>query len=149
MTIDHNGLIVIGENFNTSRKIKGSSPRVVNEGEKYFLTYTDLDGWNFPVGTIIIKEFTIHSVVNDPTSEVIPMETRFMIRNESADWTVASYKWNPDGTEGFLRDDIAETEQWTVYDAQAAQDVERSDGQRRRAHGAATAHLWQTAVDGR
>ena len=44
MTIDHNGLIVIGENFNTSRKIKGSSPRVVNEGEKYFLTYTDLDG---------------------------------------------------------------------------------------------------------
>jgi 5-methyltetrahydrofolate--homocysteine methyltransferase len=44
MTIEHNGLIVIGENFNTSRKIKGSSPRVVNEGEKYFLTYTDLDG---------------------------------------------------------------------------------------------------------
>jgi cobalamin-dependent methionine synthase I len=44
MTIEHNGLIIIGENFNTSRKIKGSSPRVVNEGEKYFLTYADLDG---------------------------------------------------------------------------------------------------------
>ena len=41
MTIEHNGLIVIGENFNTSRKIKGSSPRVVNEEEKYFLTYNN------------------------------------------------------------------------------------------------------------
>ena len=43
MTIEHNGLIIIGENFNTSRKIKGSSPRVVNEGDTYSLTYTDLD----------------------------------------------------------------------------------------------------------
>lgn len=44
MTIEHNGLIIIGENFNTSRKIKGSSPRVVSEGGKTSLTYTDLDG---------------------------------------------------------------------------------------------------------
>jgi 5-methyltetrahydrofolate--homocysteine methyltransferase len=44
MTIEHNGLIIIGENFNTSRKIKGSSPRVVHEGDKYSLTYTNLDG---------------------------------------------------------------------------------------------------------
>ncbi len=44
MTIEHDGLIIIGENFNTSRKIKGSSPRVVSEGGKTSLTYTDLDG---------------------------------------------------------------------------------------------------------
>ena len=44
MTIEHDGLIIIGENFNTSRKIKGSSPRVVREGGKTSLTYTDLDG---------------------------------------------------------------------------------------------------------
>ncbi len=44
MTIEHDGLIIIGENFNTSRKIKGSSPRVISEGGKTSLTYTDLDG---------------------------------------------------------------------------------------------------------
>ncbi|MBT6489017.1 MAG: hypothetical protein HOK97_04595, partial [Deltaproteobacteria bacterium] len=97
--------------------------RLIIIPENESATYTDLDGWNFPVGTIIIKEFTIHSIVNDPTSPVIPVETRFMVRNQSAEWTVASYKWNPEGTEGFLRDDIAETEQWTVYDAQAAQET--------------------------
>ena len=97
--------------------------RLIIVPENEAATYTDIDGWNFPVGTIIIKEFTIHSIIDDPTSEVIPMETRFMIRNESADWTVASYKWSADGSEGFLRDDIAETEQWAVYDNEAAQEA--------------------------
>lgn len=44
MPIEHDGLIIIGENFNTSRKIKGSSPRVGKNGSKYTLAYTDLDG---------------------------------------------------------------------------------------------------------
>lgn len=44
MSIEHDGLIIIGENFNTSRKIKGSSPRVLKEDGKTSLTYTDLDG---------------------------------------------------------------------------------------------------------
>ncbi len=44
MSIEHDGLIIIGENFNTSRKIKGSSPRVVREDGKTSLTYTNLDG---------------------------------------------------------------------------------------------------------
>lgn len=44
MTIKHDGLIVIGENFNTTRKIKGSSPRVVQDDDGVRLTYTDLDG---------------------------------------------------------------------------------------------------------
>jgi 5-methyltetrahydrofolate corrinoid/iron sulfur protein methyltransferase len=77
MTIEHNGLIIIGENFNTSRKIKGSSPRVVNEGEKYFLTYADLDGNKgslditdgFPTDPAEQKNFMIphisHALKND------------------------------------------------------------------------------------
>ncbi len=44
MAIKHDGLIVIGENFNTTRKIKGTSPRVVRDGDTTQLTYTDLDG---------------------------------------------------------------------------------------------------------
>lgn len=42
--IEHRGLIIIGENLNATRKIKGSSPRIVKEGDKRGLPYTDLSG---------------------------------------------------------------------------------------------------------
>jgi 5-methyltetrahydrofolate--homocysteine methyltransferase len=42
--IEHQGLIVIGENLNATRKIKGSSPRIVAEGDRRGLPYTDLAG---------------------------------------------------------------------------------------------------------
>ena len=44
MKVDGNGIIVIGENFNSTRKIKGSSPRVVEENKKTGVGYVDLDG---------------------------------------------------------------------------------------------------------
>ena len=37
-------LIVIGENFNSTRKIKSTSPRVIEEAGKTGIGYTDLDG---------------------------------------------------------------------------------------------------------
>ena len=42
--MDTDKLIVIGENFNSTRKIKASSPRVVEEGGKTGIIYNDLDG---------------------------------------------------------------------------------------------------------
>jgi cobalamin-dependent methionine synthase I len=42
--IEHRGIIVIGENLNTTRKIKGSSPRILKEGDRRGLPYTDLSG---------------------------------------------------------------------------------------------------------
>ena len=42
--IEHQGLIVIGENLNATRKIKGSSPRLLKDGDKRGLGYTDLSG---------------------------------------------------------------------------------------------------------
>lgn len=42
--IEHQGLIIIGENLNATRKIKGSSPRLIKEGERRGLPYTDLAG---------------------------------------------------------------------------------------------------------
>ncbi len=42
--IEHQGLIVIGENLNATRKIKGSSPRILKEGDTRGLGYTDLAG---------------------------------------------------------------------------------------------------------
>lgn len=44
MDLPQDGLIVIGENFNTTRKVKASSPRVVHEDGKAGIAYTDLDG---------------------------------------------------------------------------------------------------------
>ncbi len=42
--IEHRGLIIIGENLNATRKIKGSSPRIIREGDKRGLPYTDSSG---------------------------------------------------------------------------------------------------------
>ena len=44
MKVKHDGLIIIGENFNATRKIKASSPRVLHEDNKWYVTYTALDG---------------------------------------------------------------------------------------------------------
>ena len=46
MQLDVNklGLIVIGENFNTTRRLRANGPRVFKEGDKAGLRYTDLDG---------------------------------------------------------------------------------------------------------
>jgi len=42
--IEHKGLIIIGENLNATRKIKGSSPRIVKEDDRRYLPYTDGSG---------------------------------------------------------------------------------------------------------
>lgn len=44
MKIAGDGLIIIGENFNATRKIKITSPRVVDQDGKVGIGYTDLDG---------------------------------------------------------------------------------------------------------
>ncbi len=44
MKVKGDGLIIIGENFNVTRKIGASSPRVVQEGGRTGIGYVDLDG---------------------------------------------------------------------------------------------------------
>ena len=44
MKVKNDALVIIGENFNATRKIKASSPRVLIEGNKWYVTYTNLDG---------------------------------------------------------------------------------------------------------
>ena len=43
MKVLNDGLVIIGENFNATRKIKASSPRVLRENGKWYITYTHLD----------------------------------------------------------------------------------------------------------
>ena len=78
------------------------------------IEYRDLDSWVFPVGTIIMKEFLVHSNMKDPRSALIPMETRFLVRKDSTTWKGYSYQWNPLGTDGLLRADQSGTVEWTV-----------------------------------
>ncbi len=44
MSSANNGLIVIGENINTTRKIRATSPNIVQEDGKVGYAYTGLDG---------------------------------------------------------------------------------------------------------
>jgi len=44
MKVPGGGLIIIGENFNATRKIKITSPKVVQQDGKAGIGYTDLDG---------------------------------------------------------------------------------------------------------
>jgi len=44
MKVKGNGLIVIGENFNATRKIKANNPKVVHADGKIGIGYVDLDG---------------------------------------------------------------------------------------------------------
>ncbi len=44
MTIAGDGLVIIGENFNATRKIRITSPKVVQQDGKVGIGYTDLDG---------------------------------------------------------------------------------------------------------
>ena len=44
MKTKNDGLVIIGENFNATRKIKASSPRVSQENGKWYVNYKNLDG---------------------------------------------------------------------------------------------------------
>lgn len=54
---------------------------------------------NFPVGTILIKNFYYDEVLPNNATQII--ETRLMIKKE-ADWVFANYVWNAEQTEASL-----------------------------------------------
>ena len=57
--------------------------------------------WEFPVGTILIKEFELHQSSGAP----VPVETRFLVQVAQDTWQGYSYIWNAEGTEATLRPD--------------------------------------------
>lgn len=44
MTVENDGLIIIGENINATRKLKASSPRIVIDGNSAAIRYTLANG---------------------------------------------------------------------------------------------------------
>lgn len=82
-------------------------------------TFQTTGAFEVPVGTIVIKEFSLEATVGDPDSR-FPVETRFLVKRcEEGDcespWQGYSYRWNADGTNGELLEGALE-QSWTVND---------------------------------
>ncbi len=60
---------------------------------------SDHEVLNFPVGSILIKNFFYNNVQPNNTTQII--ETRLMIKKENK-WVFANYIWNTDQTEAFF-----------------------------------------------
>ncbi len=69
--------------------------------------------WDFPVGTILVKEFTLELERGIPAS-ARALETRFLVRR-AAGWDGYTYRWNDAQTEAHLLDG-ASTETFAVTD---------------------------------
>jgi len=61
-------------------------------------TYNEDDILDFPIGTVIIKTFYYDNDFNDPLAGKRLLETRLLIRQDTA-WQSASYIWNEAQTE--------------------------------------------------
>ena len=72
--------------------------------------------WDFPDGTILVKEFSLELERGNPAS-AHALETRFLVRKDGG-WKGYSYAWNDEQTEAFLLDGST-TKTFTVADAQA------------------------------
>jgi hypothetical protein len=84
---------------------------VIPEGET--IGYKDTDGWDMPVGSVLVKEFLMERTPGDPATLFI-METRFLVKRCEpgmcrAAWQGYSYQWNDGGTEALLLDNKTET----------------------------------------
>lgn len=64
-------------------------------------TYTANDVVEFPVGTVIIKSFSLPADFRSPEDDINLIETRVLIRYEE-EWKAFPYLWNADGTDANL-----------------------------------------------
>lgn len=65
------------------------------------IAYAETSGWGFPNGTVAMKHFELPVDETDP-SQVVRLETRFMVRGEDARWYGLTYRWLPDQTDAEL-----------------------------------------------
>ncbi|MFK8020509.1 MAG: SO2930 family diheme c-type cytochrome [Pseudomonadales bacterium] len=98
------------EDANGGIEYKLTTPLFTDYANKYrFLfvpenstaAYRTDEVFDFPVGTIISKTFTIQSDLRDPSSAEELIETRLLIRR-SAGWTALPYIWNAEKTDAVL-----------------------------------------------
>lgn len=75
--------------------------------------------WDFPVGTIIIKNFLLPQDFRDPEGTAKRVETRLMVRT-SFDWEGYTYEWNDAETDAFLLPELGRQRPFTLVDESGA-----------------------------
>ncbi len=63
--------------------------------------YSEADVFDFPKGTVLIKNFYYPADFNNPDAEIRILETRLLI-NEGENWKALPYVWNDEQTEAYL-----------------------------------------------
>lgn len=74
-------------------------------------------GWDFPEGTVLVKEFALEFEAGNPASRR-PIETRLMTRQQG-EWVGYSYLWNDDRTDAVLVGTQGLDRTYTLRDAEA------------------------------
>ena len=94
---------------------------VIPDGQT--IGYAERDAWALPVGTVLVKEFSLARSAGDGSSgmDPVPLETRFLVKRCEpgacrAAWEGYSYEWNDAGTEAVLLDNLTASsfKDWTV-----------------------------------
>lgn len=75
--------------------------RFVKLPEGKSATYNEFSAFNFPLGTVLIKNFFYHNDFTDETKGRKILETRLLIHEENG-WKALPYIWNNEQTEAFL-----------------------------------------------
>ncbi|TMM55901.1 T9SS type A sorting domain-containing protein [Maribacter algarum] len=65
------------------------------------IAYSDVDDWNFPIGSVIVKHFELPINENNP-SITKRLETRFSIKASDGNFYFVTYKWNDQQTDAEL-----------------------------------------------
>ena len=70
--------------------------------EKGQVVFSPKDDWDFPIGTVTVKTFSLEMHRGDPTS-LRRLETRLMVRSDRG-WDGYTYRWNDQQTDATLLD---------------------------------------------
>lgn len=62
------------------------------------IAFGELEGWQFPLGAVVIKTFFFSLDLRDPEGPARILETRLLILQEEG-WTAHTYVWNDEQTE--------------------------------------------------
>ena len=65
------------------------------------VAYSEEGAWGFPIGTVFIKHFAL--ALDESTPDIVtPIETRFLVRQETGTFYGFTYRWNADGSDAVL-----------------------------------------------
>ncbi len=65
------------------------------------ISYDDIDDWNFPIGSVLVKHFELPIDERDPT-KTKRLETRFSIKGSDGKFYFVTYKWNEEQNDAVL-----------------------------------------------